>query len=118
MAPMSVLIVDDNQPMRRAIKSLIGDLIGEFYECADGSGALTAYRRHRPDWVLMDLQVGATDGLTATRQIKADFPDARIVMLTDFDDESLRAEARRAGAWDYILKENLLAIRVLIKQKR
>lgn len=114
---MTVLIVDDNHPMRRAIKSLIGDLIDECHECADGNQALAAYRQHRPDWVLMDLRIGTTDGLAATRQIKTAFPEARIVMLTDFDDESLRAAAEHAGACNYILKENLLAVRVLIKQE-
>lgn len=114
---MTILIVQNNQPMRRAIKSLIGDLAAEVYECADGDHALPAYRQHRPDWVLMDMQVGRTDGIAITRQIKTAFPQARIVMLADFDDESLSADALKAGARCTLLKENLLAIRTLIKQE-
>jgi DNA-binding NarL/FixJ family response regulator len=103
--------------MRRAIKSLIGDLAAEIYECSDGNQALAAYRQHQPDWVLMDMRIGRTDGLVITRQITAAFPQSRIVMLADFDDESLRAAAEQAGARGTILKEDLLAIRALLKQE-
>ena len=114
---MTILIIQDNQPMRRAIKSLIGDLAAEVYECADGDQALAAYQQHHPDWVLMDMQIGRTDGLVVTRQIKTAFPHARIVMLADFDDESLRAEAEQAGVCNTLLKENLFTVRTLIKQE-
>ena len=50
------------------------------------------------------------DGLAATRQIKAAFPDARIVMVTSYDEQSLRDEAQLAGACGYVLKENLLEL--------
>jgi len=49
----------------------------------------------------------SVDGLAATRQIKAAFPEARIVMVTSFDDQNLRDEAQLAGACGYVLKENL-----------
>lgn len=113
---MTVLIVEDHQPLRRAIKSLIGDLAA-VYECDGGSQALAAYRQHRPDWVLVDLRLGGPGGIAVTRQVKAAFPLARIIVLADFDDESLRAEAEGAGASAYLLKENLLAIRALITQE-
>lgn len=112
---MTILIVEDNQPMQRAIKSLIGDLVTEVYECADGTQALDAYRQHRPDLVLMDMQTGRIDGIAVTRQIHSAFPEARIVMLADFDDESMCADAEQAGAHCTILKENLLAVRALLK---
>ena len=104
---MKVLIVEDSQAMRRAIKSFIEDLARQILECADGAQALDCYTTHRPDWVLMDIKMKGVDGLAATRQIKAAFPEARIVMVTSFDEQSLRDEARLAGASGYVLKENL-----------
>ena len=111
---MKVLIVEDSEPMRRTIMSFIGDVAEEIYECPDGRDALPAFARYQPDWVLMDIKMNDVDGLAATRQIKAAFPDARIVMVTSFDEQSLRDEARLAGACGYVLKENLLDIRHLL----
>jgi CheY-like chemotaxis protein len=93
--------------MRRTIRSFIEDLADVVWECSDGADALALYTEHRPDWVLMDIKMSGVDGLAATRQIKAAFPDARIVMVTSYDEQSFRDEARLAGASGYVLKENL-----------
>src|SRR5215467_12111504 len=98
---MTVLIVEDSEPMRRTIKSFIGDLAEQVYECADGRDALAAFARHHPDWVLMDIKMRDVDGLAAARQIKSAFPEARIVMVTSYDQPSFRDEARQAGAYAY-----------------
>ena len=108
---MKFLIVEDSAPMRRMIKSLIADLATELYECSDGAEARAAYRKHRPDWVLMDIQMGEMDGLEATREIIAAFPEARILIVTNYDDDELRKAARSAGASDYVLKDNLIDVR-------
>src|SRR5262249_46508821 len=104
---MKVLIVEDSEPMRRTIKSFIEDVVEVVDECSDGAEALTQFTKHRPDWVLMDIKMNGVDGLAATRQIKAAFPDARIVIVTSYDEPSFREEARLAGAVGYVLKENL-----------
>src|SRR5262249_8281217 len=104
---MKVLIVEDSAAMRRTIRSFIEDVAEQVCECTDGREALAAFITHCPDWVLMDLKMRNVDGFAATRQIKAVFPDARIVMVTSFDEQSLRDEARAAGACGYVLKENL-----------
>ena len=111
---MKIMIVDDNGQMRRMIVSLIDDLAEEIIECGDGSLAVRAYNEHRPDWVLMDVEMGRVDGIEATRQIRDAFPDARIVMVTNFDDLELRAAARAAGACRYVLKDDLLEIREIV----
>src|SRR5262245_60350807 len=98
---MKVLIVEDSHPVRQIIRSFIEELAEEIHECPDGRDALAAFIRYWPDWVLMDIKMSNVDGLTATRQIKAAFPDARIVMVTGFDEQSLRDEARLAGACGY-----------------
>src|SRR4029450_3204224 len=103
---MRLLIVDDNEKMRRMLRVLVADLASAICECSDGAEALATYASFRPDWVLMDIEMVHLDGLTATRQICAAFPDARIMIVTNYDDEQLRADAREAGALGYILKEN------------
>jgi CheY-like chemotaxis protein len=111
---VTLLIVDDNPQVRRFIRNLVEDLVEQYHECEDGAGALAAFARHRPDWVLMDLQMKEVDGLAATHQIKTGFPDARIIIVTDLDDPALRAAARRAGACAYVVKDNLLPLRRLL----
>ena len=68
---MKLLIVEDNQPMRRLIRSLAADLSESITECSDGADARANYAEHHPDWVLMDLMMPQMDGLAATRQILA-----------------------------------------------
>jgi CheY-like chemotaxis protein len=111
---LNLLIVEDNREMRGLIKSVVADLAGDVCECSDGAGALSAYAERRPDWVLMDIRMKELDGISATRQIKAAFPDARIVIVTDYDDPKLREAARSAGAREYVLKENLLDVRRIL----
>jgi CheY-like chemotaxis protein len=116
---MRLLIVEDNATIRRMIKSIVKDLAEDICECSDGSEALAAYRERQPDWVLMDIKMNETDGLAATRQIRAAFPDANIVMVTNYDEADLREAARAAGARAYVVKEDLFALRdVLGKRER
>lgn len=105
---MNFLIVEDNENMRRMIRSVIRDLAGEVHECEDGAQALDAYAAHRPDWVLMDLRMRDVDGITATGRITSAFPEARVAIVTSYDDQDLRRASREAGASAYVLKENLL----------
>jgi CheY-like chemotaxis protein len=110
---MKLMIVDDNEQMRRTIKNIVSDLVEEVCECEDGQQSVALYAEHRPDWVLMDLRMKEMDGLEATSRIIASFPDARIVMVTDHDDCELREAAGRAGACHYINKRRLSDLRLL-----
>jgi DNA-binding NarL/FixJ family response regulator len=110
---MRVLIVEDNAAMRRVIRSVIGDM-AHVIECSEGAQAAAAYQRHRPDWVLMDIRMGAVNGIQATGEIKALDPQARVVIVTDYEDAELRQAARAAGACDYVLKEDLFEIRRIL----
>ena len=114
---MKLLIVEDSAQMRRMMKSLVSDLATELYECADGAEALSAYREHRPDWVLMDIKMGEVDGLEATREIISAFPEARICIVTNYDDDELREAARKSGACDYVLKDQLLEVRRILTRR-
>jgi CheY-like chemotaxis protein len=108
---MILLIVDDNQQMRRLIRSMVGDLADAITECCDGAFALAAYSENLPDWVLMDIRMKEMDGLMATKQIKARYPEAHICIVTDYDDSELRQAAYEAGAEGYVVKEDLSKLR-------
>lgn len=111
---MILLIIDDNQQMRRLIRGVVGDMAEAITECADGALAVTAYAENLPDWVLMDIRMQEVDGITATRQIKASYPQAHVCIVTDYDDWELREEAREAGAEGYVVKEDLLKLRQVL----
>jgi CheY-like chemotaxis protein len=112
---MNLLIVEDNPRMREMIKSIVGDLADEITECEDGENALALYTARKPDWVLMDIQMKNINGLAATRQILAEDRDARIMIVTNYNDVQLRQLAEEAGAVEYVLKENLLDIRRILQ---
>ena len=111
---LNLLIVEDNQPMRDLIRSIISDLAGDITECGDGAEALSAYTKCRPDWVLMDIRMKELDGISATQQIKAAYPEANIMIITDHDSPDMREAARKAGAREYVTKENLLDVRRIL----
>jgi CheY-like chemotaxis protein len=111
MPRLRLLIVDDSAQMRRLMRSLFADIAHEIHECSSGNAAVERYFEVHPDWMLMDLQMEDGDGLVATRAICARDPAARIVIVTQFDQQELRRAAVEAGAAAYMLKENLLSIR-------
>jgi Response regulator containing a CheY-like receiver domain and an HTH DNA-binding domain len=115
---MRILITDDHPEMRLLIKTLIGDLAEVFIECADGAEALPTYREHRPDWVIMDIKMPGLDGISATREISAAFPGARIIIATDYDDCRLRKAAFSAGACEYVIKDELIRLRDILTAGR
>jgi CheY-like chemotaxis protein len=111
---MTVLIVEDNASVRRLLRRAVQQIATEIWECGDGVESLAAYREHLPDLVLMDVRMPIVDGLAATRQIRMADPQARIIIVTDCDDEETRAAAREAGAWGYVLKQDLTTLEALI----
>lgn len=111
---MNILIVEDSTPMRQTIISFLRDLAENTFECTNGSGAFNAYQRWRPDWILMDLEMPRLDGFTVTKQIKAAYPEARIVIISSYKDAELCSAAESAGACAYVVKEDLLALRRIL----
>lgn len=105
---MLILIVDDNAGVRRLLRCALADLAATLLECCDGAEALEACAAHHPDIVLMDIRMPRMDGLAAAKQILLADPSAKILIVTDYDDDALRDAACQAGACGYALKLNLL----------
>jgi DNA-binding NarL/FixJ family response regulator len=104
-----VLIADDHTLLREGIAGLIADetdmtLAGE---AANGREAIEQFRRHHPDVTLMDLQMPKMSGLDAMIAIRAEFPEARIIVLTTYTGDVQVLRALKAGARAYLLKNTL-----------
>jgi len=111
---MLIQIVDDSSNMRETIKSVLDGLGAEFIESGDGDDAIRQYARHVPDLVVMDIRLGRMDGIAATHAIRRTSPGARVVVVTQYDDNDLRAAAKAAGATAYILKDDLSVLRGIV----
>jgi len=105
--PIRLLIVDDQRLMREGLRTLL-ELESGFEivsEAANGQAALEAYAELTPDVVLMDIRMPGMDGVEATRRLSAQWPEARVIILTTFDDDANVFEGLRAGAVGYLLKD-------------
>jgi DNA-binding NarL/FixJ family response regulator len=108
-SPIRILVVDDHPVVRRGIAALIAtesdmSLVGE---AATGREALQRFRAHQPDITLMDLQMPEMSGLDAIIAIRAEFPEARIIVLTTYLGDVQVLRAIKAGARGYLLKNSL-----------
>jgi DNA-binding NarL/FixJ family response regulator len=107
-APPRVVIADDQTLVRSGFRMILGAAgIPVVAEAADGSEAVAAVLRHRPDVVLMDIRMPDMDGLEATRRILAarSSADCRIIILTTFDLDQYVYAALAAGASGFLLKD-------------
>jgi two-component system response regulator DegU len=111
----TILIVEDDVRMRQMIRSVVQDLAAELIERDDGADAVAAYDQYMPDWVLMDIKLRNVDGLTATKRIVARHPQARVIIVTNYDSPGFKDEARFAGACGYVLKNHLVELRHIIQ---
>ncbi len=114
MEQMKVLIVDDNQQVRLLLRDYLPPSVDEIFECGDGIKAVALYRKYRPDWVLMDWEMPKMDGITAIREIIAEFPQANICMVSAFDEADIRNAALSAGARQFVLKDNLFELEAIL----
>jgi len=109
-----VLIVDDSPEMRKLIRQVASDSCDEVFECEDGDEVLAAFDNHRPDWVLMDLEMKRVDGLQATATLMQFHPEAKVIIVTNYQDNMTRLAAAEAGARYFVGKDELLTLRFLI----
>ncbi len=106
MNTIRVLVADDHSLFRKGVAAALADypdiqLVGE---ASDGQQAVTKARELNPHVVLMDISMPGMDGLEATRRIKAEHPDIKIVILTIAEEDQNLFEAIKSGAQGYLLK--------------
>jgi DNA-binding NarL/FixJ family response regulator len=103
---MAILIVDDHPLLRVGIVAVVNDEkdMQVVAQAGNGVEAIERFRQHLPDVTLMDLAMPKMDGLEAAEAIRAEWPQARIVMLTTYSGDAKALRALKAGASGYLLK--------------
>jgi DNA-binding NarL/FixJ family response regulator len=104
---VAVLIVDDQAPFRRAARTVVMmtpgfEVVGE---AESGEEAMSLFEQLQPGLVLMDINLGAMNGIEATRQIVAAHPDATVILLSTYQASDLPSGADTCGAAGYVNKE-------------
>jgi DNA-binding NarL/FixJ family response regulator len=115
---MKIMIVDDHADMRRMLKSVVLNAAPkpvEVIECADGDEAVRKYDMLHPDHVLMDVQLGTTNGFTATERILEQHPDASVIFVSSHNTSAYRTKAKLLHAKGFVSKENLSELDSLLQ---
>jgi DNA-binding NarL/FixJ family response regulator len=113
---MRILIVDDNRRVRALLRICLKNIPAEFFEASNGKQGVDLYAQCHPDAVLMDVRMPLMDGIEATLCITRLDPEAHVIIVTDYDGLDLREQARRAGAREYVLKEDLEKLPAQLKK--
>lgn len=107
-SPKRLLIADDHALVREGMRAMLAseqnlEVVGE---AENGREALELCRELRPDLILMDVRMPEMDGLAATREIKGEYPETGILILTTHESPEYLMDAIRAGASGYVLKDS------------
>lgn len=107
--PITVMAVDDHPLFLEGIASVVTAEPDMRIQAlaSNGAEAVRCYRDTRPDVTLMDIQMPGMDGIEATASILAEFPQARIIVLTTYEGDGFELRAIRAGAYGYVIKSSL-----------
>ena len=105
--PLRLVVVDDHEVVRQGLVALLGrreafQVVGE---AGTAEEALSVVRRFRPDLVVMDVRLPDGSGIEACREIRAEMPEVRVIILTSYPDEEAVLSAIIAGASGYLLKQ-------------
>jgi two-component system response regulator NreC len=108
MKPLRILLADDHTVVRQGLRKVLEERPEwqVIAEAGDGREAVRLAEQHRPDVAVVDAAMPLLNGIEATRQISKRVPDTRILILSMHDDEAYVAQALRAGATGYLLKDS------------
>jgi DNA-binding NarL/FixJ family response regulator len=119
-----ILLADDHRILREGLRSLLAQqpdvtVVGE---ASDGEAVIALARQLRPDLVIMDVVMPGTDGIAATRQIRAECPSTKVIALSMHSDRRFVSEMVRAGALGYLVKDSAfeelnLAVRTVMSNR-
>ena len=102
---MRIVVVDDHDSVRAILAAILReyglDVVGV---CANGREAVAGCAALSPDAVVMDVRMPVLDGIAATRELKAQNPATRVILLTAYEEDALRTAALAAGADEFVLK--------------
>jgi CheY-like chemotaxis protein len=112
-----LLIVDDQENARALIRTFLTMPGITFQECASGTEAVAHAQKFKPHWITVDVRMPGMNGLETIKAIKQAHPEAHVLIVTSFNEPQYRDLARSAGAAGFILKENLLALRLLLARE-
>ena len=106
---MRLLVVDDDEVVRRGVRSLLSkqkgwDICGE---AVDGQDALDKARELKPDLIVMDVSMPRLNGLEATRQVRSILPDCEVLILSQHENSEMARQALKAGARGYVVKSSI-----------
>ena len=96
------------------IRNLIEDIDTEILECSDGGDAIEVYEANLPDFVLMDINMQPLNGLSAAKEILSRHPEAKIIIVSQHQDEQTRETALSLGITAFVGKDDLTPLRELI----
>ena len=107
MPTTKIVIIDDHQLFREGVKRILDfeDSFEVIAEGDDGAGVIELYEKHRPDVVLMDINMPRMNGVEATDALLKKYPEAKVIILSIHDDGSYVTHALKTGALGYMLKE-------------
>jgi CheY-like chemotaxis protein len=115
---LRLLVVEHQARLRQLVRRWVEGLDSVVCECASLDEAMRLGAEWRPDWVLVDAQLQPVNGLLALPRLKLLLADAQFVLVSDYDDDALRAAACQAGAGHFLLKEELSELRPLLAPRR
>lgn len=108
---------DDNSRMRKMMRSIYSPHFDEIIECDDRDKAIAEFNNELPDWVVMDIKMNDMDGIEATEKIISTNPDAKVIIVSQYNDETTIDAVKKAGAIEFVSKENLYKVIEVINQK-
>lgn len=111
---MKIMIVEDNELMRKEIVKSVLQKDDTVMECSDAESALEKFVEFNPDWSLLDIRLGGMNGLIAAEKIKELKPKTNIAFVTSYDFDVYKKAAKALGVRYYFLKKDLLKIRDII----